>query len=212
MKAPDLQQALADIQSERDPTIKHLKLASLCSEVFREKGIELVAVGGSAIEFYTEGAYTSGDVDLCVMRAQAPLTPRIRQELMGKLGATGGPRSWEISGAYVDVLGEFEYFSQTGIRTIQGPYGDVRLAPVEELIVERILVSKYPQDFLPARHCAMKLIAAALQNEVEADWDEVQRLARIEAYNNWTEVKRTIDEQARNLQVRSPYDSDKRAN
>src|SRR5687768_11295039 len=85
MTAIEIDKALAEIEAESDPTVKNLKLASICSAVFRERGIELVVVGGSAIEFYTEGAYTSGDVDLCIVSAEERLTVRLRQELMGKL-------------------------------------------------------------------------------------------------------------------------------
>ena len=141
-----IQRALADITAESDPTLKHFKLASLISAVFRERGVELVVVGGSAIEFYTEGAYVSGDLDLCVASAREPLTVRIRQQAMGELGATGGPRSWQVAGAFADVLGEFENLARSAIRHLAGPSGEVCIAPVEELIVERILVSNYPGD------------------------------------------------------------------
>src|SRR5436190_11815041 len=104
MNPETIQTALADITAESDPTLKHLKLASLCSALFREKGIELVVVGGSAIEFYTEGAYTSGDLDLCIASSTEPLTARLRQETMGQLNAEGGPRSWRVAGAFVDLL------------------------------------------------------------------------------------------------------------
>ena len=207
MQSNELHEALGDIGRETDPTLKHLKLASLCSAVFAEQGIELVVVGGSAIEFYTDGAYTS-DVDLCVIRAKSPLTARLRQEIMGQLDAKGGPRSWEVSGAYVDVLGPFENLARTSIRTLTGPYGEVRISPIEELIVERVLVSHYPQDYPPALDCARKLVAAALQGEVEADWQEVNRLAKTTAYANWRDVEDLICEQAEALQVRNPYDSD----
>jgi hypothetical protein len=46
-----IESALADVTVEADPTLKHLKLASLVSALFGERGIELVVVGGSAIEF-----------------------------------------------------------------------------------------------------------------------------------------------------------------
>lgn len=211
MTADEIQRALADITAEADPTIKHLKLASLCSTLFAERGIELVVVGGSAIEFYTEGAYTSGDVDLCVLNALAPLTTRLRQEIMGRLAARGGPRSWEVAGAYVDVLGSFENLARSPVRTIAAPYGDVKVSPVEELIVERVLVAKYPQDYPPALDCAKKLLAAGLQDEIEVDWTEVKRLANASAYANWPDVKALIHEQAKTIQIRSPYDSDGRA-
>ncbi len=208
MTAEQIQPALADITAEADPTLKHLKLASLVSTVFRERGIELVVVGGSAIEFYTEGAYVSGDVDLCFTSLPAPLTVRQRQEIMAQLGGRGGPRSWEVAGDYVDVLGSFENLARTPLRKLQGPYGEIRISPVEELIVERILVARYPQDFPPARECAKKLLAAALREEIETDWREVKRLAQSSAYQNWKDVEALVYEQAKALQVRSPYDSD----
>jgi hypothetical protein len=212
MTANEIQLALANVIGEKDPTIKHLKLASLCSALFAVRGIELVVVGGSAIEFYTEGAYTSGDVDLCILHSREPLTIRLRQEIMGQVSAKGGPRSWEVAGAYVDVLGPFENLAQTRTRTIAAPYGEVKVAPIEELIVERVLISKYPQDYPPALDCAKKILAVALQNEVEVDWQEVRRLANENAYANWPDVKALTNEQAKALQVGSPYDSDERNN
>jgi hypothetical protein len=205
---PLIDSALADITAETDPTIKHLKLASLVSAIFRERGVELVVVGGSAIEFYTEGAYVSGDIDLCVNDIAAKPDARLRQQLMGLLSASGGPRSWEIGGLYVDLLGVLENTSRTALRRIAGPYGEVRICPLEELIVERILISIYPRECPEARECARKLIAAALQNEAETDWQEIRRLAKSPAYKNWSEVKQLIYEQAQALQIRGPYDSD----
>jgi hypothetical protein len=202
-----IQTALADIGAETDPSLKHLKLASVVSTLFRERGIELVVVGGSAIEFYTEGAYVSGDIDLCVVSATQPLTILQRQQIMGELGAKGGPRNWEVGGLYVDVLGAFENLARTASRRIAAPYGEVMVSPAEELIVERVLVSRYPGDYPPARDCARKLVAAALQSELEADWKEVERLARGNAYQNWPDVKALVHEQAQALQIRSPYDS-----
>lgn len=208
MSADEIQRALADITAETDPTLKHLKLASLVSAVFRERGVELVVVGGSAIEFYTEGAYVSGDLDLCVSSTGRLLPIRDRQDLMGGLGAKGGPRSWQVAGVFVDVLNTFENLAQTPIRQLNGPSGAFNVSPVEELIVERILISRYPGDYPPARECAKKLLAVALQGEVETNWPEVKRLANCNAYKNWTDVKQLINEQAEALQIRSPCDSD----
>src|ERR1700753_871612 len=97
MDAKKIKTALADVTSEKDPTLKSLKLASLCSALWAERGVKLVVVGGSAIEILTEGAYTSGDLDLCYF-GKATLAIRERQEMMGLLGGKGGPRNWEVAG------------------------------------------------------------------------------------------------------------------
>jgi len=56
MERQAIKKVVADISAEKDPTVKSMKLASLCSALWRERGVELVVVGGSAIEFLTDGA------------------------------------------------------------------------------------------------------------------------------------------------------------
>jgi hypothetical protein len=99
MDAKKIKSALADVTAERDPTIKSLKMASLCGALWAERGVQLVVVGGSAIEILTEGAYASGDLDMC-HATKASLPMRERQEVMGLLGAKGGPRNWQVAGMY----------------------------------------------------------------------------------------------------------------
>ena len=77
----------------------------------------------------------------------ARLDIRSRQELMGRLGATGGPRSWQVAGLFVDILGEVETLALSPFGELEGTYGPVRIVGPEELLVERILVSVYPQRY-----------------------------------------------------------------
>jgi hypothetical protein len=65
MTTAEITSALAVIRQETDLNAKALLMAGLVSELFRERGFEPVVVGGSAIEFYTDGAYMSGDTDIC---------------------------------------------------------------------------------------------------------------------------------------------------
>jgi hypothetical protein len=145
MDAGKIKSALTDVTAEQDPTIKSLKMASLCSALWAERGVELVVVGGSAIEILTEGAYASGDLDMC-HATNASLPMRERQEIMGLLGAKGGPRNWQVAGMFVDVLGPVESFARTPFRRVRAPYGDVLLMKPEDLLVERVLVSVYPGE------------------------------------------------------------------
>src|ERR1017187_2697212 len=122
MNAKKVRTAVADVAGDTDPTRKAAKLASLCSALFRERGVELVVVGRPAIELLTEGAYTSGDVDL--FRPTPPSLPlRGPQELIGRLAAQGGPRSWQVAGAFVDLLGLLESLARTPLRKLGGAYG-----------------------------------------------------------------------------------------
>jgi len=205
MNDEELKQALLDIEAERDPAIKHLKLAGLVSTVFRERAIELVVVGGSAIEFYTDGGYVSGDLDLCLI-SPARIDLRTRQELMGRLGAVGGPRSWRVAGQFVDILGEVESLAKRPFEELRAPYGLVRLVGPEELLVERVLISVYPQPYEPAVACAKKLIAVALAGQVEIDWSEVARLAERPEYRILSELRRVVAQVADELGTHDPYD------
>lgn len=206
MDADLIKRALADITSEQDPTLKSAKMASLCSALFREQGIDLVVVGGSGIELLTEGAYTSGDLDLC-HTVGSTISPRLRHELMGVLGGTGGPRNWLVAGMYVDLLGCAESFARTKRRVLDAPYGPVQVLQAEDLFVERVLTSFYPQANPVARDCARKLAAVALGEGLIMNWDEVRRVAQLPEYCNLVECIALVREVADELKVKNPFDS-----
>jgi hypothetical protein len=206
MDAGKIKSALADVTAEQDPTIKSLKMASLCSALWAERGVELVVVGGSAIEILTEGAYASGDLDLCHTSASLPI--RERQEVMGLLGAKGGPRNWQVAGMFVDVLGYAESFARTPYRRIQAPFGDVLVMKPEDLLVERVLVSYYTGENKTARDCAKVLAAVALRQEIEMNWDEVRRLANLPEYRNLPQCVQLVKEVADELKLKSPLHPD----
>lgn len=208
MNARKIKAAVADIAADPDPTRKAAKLASLCCALFRQRGIELVVVGGSAIELLTEGAYASGDVDLCTL-APVSVPLRDRQQIMGRLGARGGPRSWQVAGGFVDLLGPLESLARTPLRGLEGPYGLIRVVQPEELLVERVLVATYPQAYLPARRCARMLAAVALKRQLEMDWQEVRRLARRPEYGILPQCKAVVREAANELKLKSPLDSNR---
>ena len=53
------------IQATGDLLLRAMKLAGVITALPREQGVSLVVVGGSSVEFYTEGGYMSGDIDFC---------------------------------------------------------------------------------------------------------------------------------------------------
>jgi len=182
MEPRAIRSACDDISGTGDLLEKALKLAGLVTTLFDERGFRLVVVGGAAVEFYTEGAYMSGDVDLCREGAR-PIPPRLEQQTMAALGASGGPRSWLTLGVYVDLLGGLENEARTPIRELQTPNGVVRLVPPELLLVERVLCAVYPAADAGADLCARKLLSACVSGKVAVDWKEVERLARSRSYN-----------------------------
>ena len=164
--------ARADIESTNDLLERAMKLAGLLTTLFRERGFSLVVVGGSAVEFYTEGGYMSGDIDFCRKTLRA-VPPRLMQEIAESLGGKGVGRSWLICGLCVDMLGVLENESQASERTLQTPFGDVRLIPPELALVERVL---YAEQDAECRPSARQMMCAALA-DATFDWSEAERLA-----------------------------------
>ena len=178
----DIIPEISDILATSDLLSKALKLAGLITCVFREAGWELVVVGGSAVEFYTEGAYMSGDIDMC-RRNLNPIPLRTAQNLISRLGGTGGPRSWKVAGLYVDFLGLLENEARTPCRTMETPCGAISIAPAELMLVERILMAFYPRPDPEARTVAKKLLAVCLKETTLIDWNEVKRLAACPSFD-----------------------------
>ncbi len=184
----DLTAAMKDIGATSDLLERALKLSGVVTTLFGQAGWPLMVVGGSAIEFYTEGAYMSGDIDFCRRRLE-PVPLRLAQELMGRMGATGGPRSWKVGGLFVDMLGLLENESTSLIRELQTPYGPVSLLPAELLLVERVLAATYPARDAGLYDTAKKLMAVGLAGDAPFDWNEVCRLAALPAFRVTDEVK-----------------------
>ena len=186
---------VARLAALADPCRKHLELASLVGALFRERGLETVVVGGSAVEFYTEGGYVSGDLDLCILDAPRP-APRLVADLMAQLGAGGGRvRSFEVAGAWVDVLGQLEAHARTALVTVAAPNGTVTVARPEDVLVERVFVSIYPQANPTATRAADTLLAAALERRIPFDWAEAARVAALPAYDiaaAWEEARARV--------------------
>jgi hypothetical protein len=207
MDAAKIKSALADITAEQDPTLKSAKLASLCSALWLERDVELVVVGGSAIEILTEGAYASGDLDMC-HATKASLSVAERKEIMGLLDAKGGPRNWQVAGMYLDLLGPVESFARTPFRRVEAPYGSILVMKPEDLIVERVLMTFYLGESQTALDCAKKFISVILTGGMAVNWSEVRRLANLPEYRNLQQCEKLVKEVADELKIKSPLHSD----
>lgn len=193
MNTADIEAALVIVQAEPDLNSKALLLAGLVSELFRERGFEPVIVGGSAIEFYTDGAYMSGDTDICWAGWPTP-TQEQREEIMRQIPnikSHGGAKSWSICGLWVDLLGEIDYRAKKEFAKFTTPIGDVMLIPVEDALVGRVYAARkwvgYNED---DDVCAKKLMTTVLTGKgvVPFEWDEAYRVAASSKYNCTAEL------------------------
>ena len=184
--------AKANIEATGDLLERALKLSGLISTLFAERGFHLVVVGGSAVEFYTEGGYMSGDIDFCRKTLKA-IPPRIMQEIAERLGGKGLGRNWLICGLYVDILGLLESETDLPDRVVQTPYGEVRMLPPELALVERVLFAEQDAECVAS---ARQMMAAALK-DADFDWAEAERLAALRDFSVLPQMRRLKEEIAR---------------
>ena len=183
----DIKAAMADIESTSDLLERALKLSGLITTLFQRHGFPLVVVGGSAVEFYTEGGYMSGDIDFCRKTLNA-IPPRLMQEIIAELGGKGVARSWEVCGLYVDLLGILENESVLPNRELETPYGTVRIIPPELALVERILIAYYPPS-AELLVTARKMMVVAL-GDSDFNWNEAERLAALPSFGVLEELRK----------------------
>jgi len=185
----ELDPVLAAIRREADPNRKNLRVAELVCRCFREIGCEPVVVGGSAVEFYTDGRYVSGAVDLCFTGPRLP-TPREREEIMGRLGKPLGIRRCEVAGVLVDLLGRIETTARTPFQTL----GELQLIQIEDLIAERLLVATVPTRDESRLEVAKVLIALVAAGLVVTDRAELLPVADSPDYRVGAELRMLLAE------------------
>ena len=186
MTTAEITSALALIRQETDLNAKALLLAALVSELFRERGFEPVVVGGSAIEFYTDGAYMSGDTDICWAGWPHP-SQEEQQEVMHQIPGiqSHGGKSWGIEGLWIDLLGEIDYRSEKAFSKLHTPHGEVRVIPVEDALAGRVYAARCYCSGYDEKDddCAKKLMTSVLLGHVAIDWAEARRIAACPKFN-----------------------------
>ena len=163
----------ADVKAKLDaaPDLREYQLAfvALLGKAAGVSADDLIMVGGSAIEVYTSGRYTSGDIDLVSGRGDA------LRKVLASWGFKHPSRVWENDawGLVVDIVGP-PYTGSLERTTFRGtPFGHVRLAALEDLIVKRLLSTRFwkiPGDRAHALMLAEQYYAAI-------DWPYLEAFA-----------------------------------
>ena len=174
------------VKASPSPTQGRLHFAALLA---REAGLgpdDFIVVGGSAIEFHTVGEYTSGDIDIVSSRSDA-----LRGILRG-WKFTGGPRVWVSEG--LEIVVDLVKYPYTGdlarTQVVATPFGAVRIAGIEDLLVKRLASAKHwkaPGDVDHAR-----LLAVLYRDRI--DWEYVRTFAAL------NDVKDYLDALLRSLE------------
>ncbi len=129
---------LARLRKEPNELKKKLLLLGFISDELSRKGGFLFLVGGQAVETYTAGQFTTGDVDVTTTDEEAT------ENLLSRLGFKKEGMVWlnEKLAIAVHIVGSYPTRTEK-IRTVEvGPYL-VRIVGVEELIIDRLKAAKF---------------------------------------------------------------------
>jgi hypothetical protein len=174
---------------------QHVLIAARVTRLFKEHGWDLIIVGGSALEFYTEGKYVSGDIDVCRKLGQRPIPAAVEKEVMLKVGATptGTRRQWKVGPIFIDLLGEIETSRDPNFRSLDTPEGPITLMPSEDVLVERVFVAHSANPPLKeAMDAAEKMTASALDAGGDFDWKKAMSIAGSKEYGILPELNNLV--------------------
>jgi hypothetical protein len=128
---------IALLKSEQNELKKKLLLVGYLSEKVSDSGGSIFLVGGQAVETYTAGQFTTGDIDITTTdkeRTEKTLEQiRFKKEGMIWLG--------EPLGLAVHIVSEYPSRSQN-VRKIEVGQYMVNIIGVEDLIVDRLAAAK----------------------------------------------------------------------
>jgi predicted nucleotidyltransferase len=173
-------------------------LAAAISAGFEERGIPAVLVGGTVVEFYTAGGYTTADIDMVL----PPLERSEIETVMEELGfvRSGDFRHWshpripfpvEFPPGPLQVghlaVGELNEIEIEGIK--------LKILKVEDILLDRIVMAQEWAD-LQAKVQAEMLMYAHYE---EIDWPYLHRqAAQIGVLKILQEVQKKVKRRVKN--------------
>jgi len=173
------------LRGARSPTEKALHFAALLAAAGEVSPDDLIVVGGSAIEIYTNGQYTSGDIDI-VLSPSRTLTPILAEWNFKSQG-----RIWynDDLGIVLDFVKPPYTYDESRTQVLVTPHGPVRIAAIEDLLIKRLVSAKWWRRPGDVEHA--KLLAVIYADRI--DWKYVENLAKREDVGDvLTELRRAL--------------------
>lgn len=159
------------------------------AEITSRMNKDLILVGGGAVEFYTGGWYTTGDLDLITTNSR-----RLKIVLKEMGFARSSDRGFIKEDIYIDLVGS----SLSGRRHVDLDLGDpsevIRVIAIEDIIIDRLCACKHwdsPKDC----EQALYMISAFREDldmkylEKRADKEEV--VDRLRSMQAWLDEKKS---------------------
>lgn len=136
----------------KDPAERAIRIAATLAQALRQVGQDPILVGGAAVEFYTQGGYSTNDIDM-VAPGGPPLVRVMGQLGFKKIGKDFFQPDLKI---YVEfpgrALGKGERFQEIKM-------GDqkLKILSIEDLIVDRLAAFKFWQSAIDGTNAMLLL-------------------------------------------------------
>jgi hypothetical protein len=123
------------IIEENDEFKRKLLFLSALNREVRDKGIEFIVVGGSAVELYSFGKYQSGDIDIISSGSQSIAEILLQNGFMKR----GKDFISEELGIFIEIPGRTLSGDAGRVRTfVFGEDMSVQVIGIEDLIIDRL--------------------------------------------------------------------------
>jgi predicted nucleotidyltransferase len=168
-KLEKLKKDLASASKEKNDALKRITIAAVITETLASLDIEPILVGGAAVTFYTNGDYTTEDLDFI-----SPSGAEI-SDLMAGLGFSKRGKDFinKKLSIYIEFPGEqlgpterYDIIDVSGI--------SVRIISIEDLVVDRLSAYKFWKSGIDGVN-ALRLLELG-----KADTERVEERAREE--------------------------------
>ncbi len=133
-----LKNELAHAASIKNPTEKSIYIAAIISEALRTIQQDPILVGGAAVEFYTQGAYSTSDIDM-IAEGGPELITTMEDLGFEKLGKDFIHQKLNI---YIEFPGRNLKNNEQSI-LIKVKDKILRIISIEDLIIDRICAFKF---------------------------------------------------------------------
>ncbi|MDQ7843865.1 MAG: hypothetical protein QN141_13220 [Armatimonadota bacterium] len=161
---------LAALRALANPLEVQLRTAAVIARILERLGHPVVVVGGSAVSFYTGGAYLSRDVDLVTTASGTEL-----RDVLTELGFERRDGAWVHRDT--DVVVDFPPPPLAGdlgrITRVDTEEGSVAIIGLEDLVIDRLNAVVHWQDTEAREWCISML---ALHQDLDVDY--LRRQAR----------------------------------
>lgn len=127
------------LREQQDRFKRRIYFAAFFAKQLRRKGVDVILVGGAAVELYTHGQFETADMDFAVTDMKKAV------ELLKELRFERKDAVWfnKDLNMVVDVSGK-EYSGDVGrVRLVSVRNYELKVAGVEDLIVNRLYSAKY---------------------------------------------------------------------